>query len=122
MTCESVVVRHIEYVQVTLAAIVRVTGAFSSARDIEASEIGRKGQPVRIRHVFFCRHLRDAPRGIDAIDGIRQLPFERPGLRWLTDPRTQRPRRIRYTACCIRLTLVELAAVRRVREPVTTVG
>src|SRR5262249_34666011 len=124
---EELLVRHlvvgaqVEDVHVALAALMRVARAAAGADDVELLVVGREAEPVRIRDLALADYEIDAAARVDAIDVIRKLALERADLRRLAEALLEDPAGIGEPSGRIDGALVELAAVRRIGEPIAAV-
>src|SRR5262249_8344913 len=107
----------IKHVDLALTAWTSVAWSFARADDIELLLVGRQQDPARIRDLLFGDDDFEFTARIPAINIGRQLPFYRGKSRRLTEPRIELAARVRRSARCIGLTLIELASIRRVGEP-----
>src|SRR5262249_54687338 len=112
-----VVGADVEHVHVALAARAGVAGAFARADHVELLVVGREAEPVGIRHLLLGDdeiHLADR---IDAIHAGRKLALVLAHAERLAEPRLETTRGVARPARGVRRALVELAAIRRIREP-----
>src|SRR6185503_6259624 len=114
-----------ELLEAANAAIVgNVAGVDAAgADDVEPLVVGREREPVR-RPGQLIGADRDGDAAVrrDAVDVRRQLALRLADARGLPDALSQRALRIARSARRIRHAFVELAAVRRIGEPIAAVG
>src|SRR5207302_8203723 len=117
-----VVRADVEGVHLALAAGAGVARTFAGADDVELLVVRRERQPVRIRDLILADDQLHLAARIDAIDVGRQLALVVAHADRLTQPRLETAGRVARTTGRVRRALVELAAVRRIGEPVRPVG
>src|SRR5439155_8996281 len=116
-----VVAAHVEHVHLALTAGAGIPGALAGADDVELLVVGREREPVGVGHLVLGDDEIDAAARIDAIDAGRQLALAVADLQPLAQPRLEPARGVAGPTGRIGGALVELAAVRRIGEPVAAV-
>src|SRR5439155_6237031 len=112
----------VEDVHVAPATRPGVAWPATGADHVELLVVGREAEAIRIGHLVLVDDAIDTPARIDAIAVGRQFAPVLAHSHRLAEPRLKPPCAIARPARSVRRTLVELAAVWRIREPNRTVG
>src|SRR4029453_15102498 len=117
-----VVAGDVEHVHVALAAGAGVARALARADDVELLVVVREAEAVGIRHLILADDEIPATAGAETIDARRGLALGVADLQRLAQPGLETAGLVAGPARRVRRALVELTAVRRIREPVAAGG